>query len=285
MKKGIKIICVILLVLAFMGNIAKTIVGSSYYNDSFVEQIKRANRDCPIPVANGAGQVSAIKLETLNNAPGKCLSYYIDYKPCNFSKELFSADPETTKALLFLSLCCTNAQRNMGNILIKELIKRNLNLKVIINNNSNNGITVVLTPEYLNEITASSNTTPSDALYEGLKLLLKMQKKSFPIRADQGIVLTDMTLEGNNIVCYATCDESIYDIEAIGMTSNDIALTLVKEGHTDDEICALLDLCKVSHTGLVYRYFGVQSGKKADVEISSDLIRKYHKTPSQVSIY
>lgn len=61
MKKLFKIIGIVFLVLMGLGSLTKAIVKPSVEN-SFEEQIRKANRDCPIPVANGVGQVSSIFL-------------------------------------------------------------------------------------------------------------------------------------------------------------------------------------------------------------------------------
>ena len=62
MKKTLKIIGILFLILMGLGSLTKAIV-KPVAADSLEEQIRRANRDCPIPVANGVGLVSSISLE------------------------------------------------------------------------------------------------------------------------------------------------------------------------------------------------------------------------------
>ena len=61
--------------LAIIGNIVRTIGKpvKTTNTDPFAAQIEKANQSCPIPVAGGAGYVSAIKLEDNN------VTYYIHY--------------------------------------------------------------------------------------------------------------------------------------------------------------------------------------------------------------
>ena len=95
MKTAIKIIGGIFLALMVVGNLAKTIAKTSYEN-SIEAQVKRANSDCPIPVANGVGQVSSIKLEN------EFLTYYIDYKPGFTDIKALKSNPDVTRDMFYL---------------------------------------------------------------------------------------------------------------------------------------------------------------------------------------
>lgn len=283
MKTALKFIGIAFLVLAAIGNIVRINHPSNpKVEDSFESQLRRANRDCPIPVANGAGQVTSMALEDV--AGQKSMVYYIDYKPGYFSKEMFALNPESAKALFYLTFICVNAQRNAGTILLNEFVKRNIAVKVVINKGNESSFTTTLTPQYIKSMSEGTDVNPSEALFEALKLLLAMSNEVYPIKADDGMYLTKMILEGRNIVCYAECEDSIYDIDILANASEQLASELLQAGKTDTEICVLLDLCKVSHTGLCYRYVGKQSSKVADIVITSQDIRQYHKTPSQVTI-
>ena len=103
MKKAFKIIGGIFLAMIVIGNIVKLVAKPSYEN-SIEAQIKRANRDCPIPVANGIGQVSSITLED------RSLTYRIDYKPGCININVFKENPNATRAMFYLSFVCLQAQ-------------------------------------------------------------------------------------------------------------------------------------------------------------------------------
>ena len=66
------------------------------YENSIEAQIKRANRDCPIPVANGIGQVTSITLED------NYLTYRIDYRPGHVNIDVFKNNPDATRAMFYL---------------------------------------------------------------------------------------------------------------------------------------------------------------------------------------
>lgn len=112
-----------------------------------------------------------------------------------------------------------------------------------------------------------------------------MARAELPIQVDEGLTITDIHIQDNNIVYEAVCDETMYDIDAIRESSDMVADEMLRSASSDADMCATFDLCKVSHTGLIYVYHGKQSGKTAQVKISSDMIRTQHITPAQASIY
>lgn len=279
MKKALKIIGGIFLVFIEVGNIVKIIAKPSYEN-SIEKQIKRANSDCPIPVANGVGKISSIKLED------NLLTYYIDYKPGCVKTEAFKANPVATRDMFYLSFIVLQAQGNYVKEMMNELMKRNIGLRIIVSDGTGSKFSSVLSSDYISDMSQRVAMNPSEALHEALKLKIQTESSSFPIEVEEGMVLTGMTLESNNIIVIAELDENLYDLNLLKNVSNDFGLSLLEEAKNGDpELGALFDLCKISHSGLVYRMRGKQSRQQCDMSISSDEIRRLRKIPSQVNIH
>lgn len=279
MKKTLKIIGGVFLALIVVGNIVK-IITKTTYEDSFETQIERANRDCPIPVANGVGQVSSIKLED------NLLTYYMDYEAGFVNIEAFKANPDAARDMFYLSFIALQAQGNYVDVLIKELMKRNIGLRIIVSDGAGSKFSSILSSDYISDMNKRVTINPSEALYEALKLKIQMESFGFPFEVEEGMVLTGMTLESNNIIVIAELDENIYDLNILKNVSNDFGYLLLEEANNGDpELGAMFDLCKVSHSGLVYRMVGKQSRQQCDMGISSDEIRRLRKIPSQVNIH
>ena len=97
--------------------------------------------------------------------------------------------------------------------------------------------------------------------------------------------MTGMRLEGNNIVVSVNMSEDMYDLDILEESSSELAMSMLNEANVgDSELGALFDLCKVSHSGLVYRVIGSKTNQQVDIGLSSEQIRKGRKTPSQVNI-
>lgn len=278
MKKAFKIIGGIFLAMIVIGNIVKLVAKPSYEN-SIEAQIKRANRDCPIPVANGIGQVSSITLED------KSLTYRIDYKPGCININVFKENPNATRAMFYLSFVCLQAQGSYVEKMMNELVSKGIGLKIVVSDGTGEQFSSVMTPEYISKMKHEVSLNPSEALHEALKLKLDIETTGLPTQIDDGMVMTGMRLEGNNIVVSVNMSEDMYDLDILEESSSELAMSMLNEANVgDSELGALFDLCKVSHSGLVYRVIGSKTNQQVDIGLSSEQIRKGRKTPSQVNI-
>lgn len=287
MKKAIKIILSIigiaLLCLMILGQIvryaAKSPMETVSEKSDFARMIERADKDCPIPVAMGEGAVTGIKLE--NNY----VTYYLSYNH-KFTNILNGqTDDKKIKEGLLMSLLCLNAQgNNQGDLLMDLLTRFDYGLKVVINQSSTDRFECSAAADEIRALRERYQINPHEALYNLLSLNIEAERANLPIKLDEGMMMTNYRLEDDNIVIVIALDDDIYSLSNM---SNNIGLmkaTIMEELCNDAEIKALLDMCKASHTGLVYRYVGVQSHMGVDVEISSDEIRRIVKTPDVVNI-
>ena len=96
--------------------------------------------------------------------------------------------------------------------------------------------------------------------------------------------MTDFKLEGNNIAIAIQIDENLYSIDGMLTNKEIIKASMIEEGISQPESKALLDLCKVSHSGLIYRILGNHSQRIIEIDITSDEIRRIVKTPYNVNI-
>lgn len=79
--------------------------------------------------------------------------------------------------------------------------------------------------------------------------------------------------------------EELYDLNVLNESSAELAASMLDEANAGDpELRALFDLCKVSHSGLIYRVIGSKTGRLVDMGLSSEYIRTGRKTPFQVNI-
>lgn len=261
-----------------IGNIVKLVAMPSYEN-SIEAQIKRANRDCPIPVANGIGQVSSITFED------HYLTYRIDYRPGHVNINAFKENSDATRAMFYLSFVCLQAQGSYVEKMMSEFVSKGIGLKVVVSDGIGEQFTSVMTPEYITKMKREVNLNPSEALHEALELKLAIETTGLPAQIDEGMVMTGMKLEGNNIVVSVDMSEDIYDLDIVEESSTELAMSLLSEANSEDpELGALFDLCKVSHSGLIYRAIGSKTNRHVDMRLSSEQIRKGRKTPSQVNI-
>lgn len=278
MKKTLKIIGILFLILMGLGSLTKAIV-KPVAADSLEEQIRRANRDCPIPVANGVGQVSSISLED------GFIVYKLDYKPEYINIDVYRNNPEATRDMFYLAFLCVNGQGGHSDMMSNELIKRGLGLRIVASNGVSS-FTSELSPTYIKEMQNRINVNPTEALNSALKLKFETENCTFPIKIDEGMILKGLGLEDNNIIVEVEIDENLYDLSSFAAVSDEFANNIIAEANNGDpEMGALLDLCKISHTGLTYRMIGNRSESYCDMNVPSRLIRQNRIVPQQVNIH
>ena len=277
MKKTLKIIGIVIVCLMVLGNIAKMVTRPMYEN-SFAAQVARANRNCPIPVALGNGAITAIHLEN------GYLTYYLSYDN-PFYNLMSSVDQKKVNEALLMCFLCLNGQgSNQGNVLMDKLMEENCGLRIVISNSAIGKFECSATVQDIQTLRKKFDLDPHEALYSLLSLSMEAEKVNLPMKIEEGITLTDYGLDGDNIVITAEMDEYLYSIDQLSENIGAVKSSILEDGINDADSRALYDLCKVSHTGIVYRYIGNLTHKQCDVVISSDEIRRLVPTPSNVNI-
>lgn len=277
MKKVLRIIGIALVCLIVICNITKIIIRPIYEN-SFTAQVARANQDCPIPVALGNGAVTSIHLEN------GYLTYYLSYDN-PFYNLVSQVDQEKVKEALLMCFLCLNGQGdNQGGVLLDKLVEEKCGLKIVISNSAKGKYECSATVQDILSMRRRFELDPHEALYSLLSMSMKAERANLPMQIGEGIVMTDYSLDGENIVITAEMDENLYSIDELNANISAVKNSMIKDGVNDADSKALFDLCKVSHTGLVYRYVGNHSRRQCNVVITSDEIRRLVPTPSSVNI-
>ena len=287
MKKAFKIIGgiigITLLGIIVLGNIAKIItkpmLEKSTERTEFAQMIERVDRSCPIPAALGKGAVTGVKLEE------GYVTYYLSYDP-DYTNLLGKLKNDSKmKEGLLMCILCVNAQGNNNGDLVMDLLERqNCGLKIIITESAIGSFEIKATVDEIHSLRERYDLNPHEALYNLLLLRVESEKEELPVEVDEGMYVTNYSLEGENIVIYTQMDENIYSLESLYENQNVIKNVMMEEAISDPGSKALFDLCKVSHSGLVYRLSGNISKESFDIVISSDEIRRNVPTPANACI-
>ncbi len=242
----------------------------------FAQSIERADRECPIPVALGKGAITGIKLED------GYVTYYGTYDS-DFTHILNKIDDEQKKKCILMSMLCINAQNgNQGDVLMNSLEKYGYGIRFVITQSGAGKFDFRASTEEIKALREKFRLNPHEALLNGLSISIEAVRASLPLKIDEGMQVTDYSLEDENIVIGVECDEDIYSIDEISSKSKWFKDSMFEDGLSDPSSKALLDLCKVSHTGIKYIFTGKRSRKSTDILLSSDEIRQKVQTPSPI---
>lgn len=287
MKKVIKIILssigILFLCLMIFGQAVKTVlkptIEQSNEKSEFARAIEQADSACPIPVALGKGQLMGIKLEN------GYVTYYLKYDSAFHNLMSSLGSEEKMKEALLMCILCINAQgNNQGDFLMDLLIRQNCGLKVVITESATGHYDCTASVDDIKRLRKKYQLNPHEALYNLLSLSVESQRENLPMQIGEGLKMTDYKLDGDNIIVTIQIDESLYLISEMRSNKALIKSSMIEEGLKDPESKSLLDMCKVSHTGLTYHLVGNHSHEGFDITISSSEIRELTPTPSNVNI-
>ena len=287
MKKFFKVlfsaIGILFLGLMILGQIAKTALKPSIEKASekseFARMIERADRDCPIPAAMGKGAVTGIKLEN------DYVTYYLAYHQ-DFLNVLsrFQNDEKVKEGMLMCFLCINAQGSNQGDLVMDLLIRFGYGLRVVITESANGRFECSATADEIKNLRDKFQMNPHEALYNLLALSIEAERVKLPMELEEGFILTDYGLEGEDIVVSLLVDENHLSIDEMSSRTDWVKEAMFEEGLSDPSSKALLDMCKVSHSGLKYKFIGDRSHKVLEIELSSNEIRRIVPTPSNVNI-
>ena len=282
-KITFSVVGIIFLCLMILGQIAKTVMKPTMEKESqraeFARMIERADRDCPIPAAMGKGAVTGIKLEN------GYVTYYLAYDSDFINILSRIEDKNKVKEGILMCLLCINAQgSSQGDLVMDLLAKFGYCIRVVITESATGRFDFKANVDEINTLREKFQLNPHEALYNLLSISIEAERTSLPLKLDEGFLLTDYSLEGENIAITIQLDENLYSIDTMASNRELVKESMFEEGLSDPSSKALLDMCKVSHSGLKYIFTGKQSHKSFDVLLSSNEIRKIVQTPSNVNI-
>lgn len=245
----------------------------------FAQMIERVNNDCPIPAAMGKGQVTGVKLE------GNYVTYYLSYSPEYYNAlSKLKNDEQIREGILMIFLFINGQGDNRGDVCFDALERYGYGIRIVITESAIGEFEFKASADQIAALRDKYQLNPHEALYKLLSLCIEADRVNLPQEIEEGMDMTDFSSEGENLVITMQVDEELYSIEHMKENKEFIKESLLKEGLSQPESHSLLDMCKISHSGLVYRIIGKQSKQRLDIEISSDEIRRLVDAPENLNI-
>lgn len=253
-----------LMFLAAMPLQAQVSKGSSFTESDLNTIVKIIDRQCPISLGS-SGEIRSCKMTT-SNLVMECVmdEEYIDLDALRKNPKLVHSNIESMvrNATGYTdSVYTLLAQFGKGVVLNYTGAQSGKKLSVSLKNGE------------LKEIikTRSDKRDPLELL-QGIIEITNIQ---MPMTVDDGLVISDVAIDGAYVVYNCVTDEDLYSIDDL----ND-AVTEMKEAIsevfdlTDITILQLLRYCAEANKGIAYRYVGNQTGKTCFVPFSAREIRR-----------
>ena len=105
---------------------------------------------------------------------------------------------------------------------------------------------------------------------EALKAEIKDVNAKLPVKVEEGVTVTNFTVEGNDAVSYYMCEEPKVGMDAIVQAQQKMKVNTRQSLQTtnDPETIHLLRMLRGAEMGLIFRYKGTKSGRTVDVSYS-----------------
>ena len=187
------------------------------------------------------------------------------------------ADISTFQPVMVLQILSLTTYR-------EAFIEEKYGLKIVITKSATGAYETSATVDEIEAFRERFHLNPHEALYSLLKLKIEAEQSSLPMQIDEGMVITGYTLIDDNIMVVVEIDESVYSMSDFIDNYKLMKSSVIEELLTDPEGKVMLDLCKVSHSGLVYRMIGNFTQKSLDIVINQEEIRQFDPMPSNVTI-
>lgn len=226
--------------------------------DSKLEKlVEELGKECPIQMGT-VGEVTSFMLEDGNLV----VDYEIDESFINL--EALDNNPELLKDNAVLM--CKNATGGLQTVL-SLLVEEDAGWVLKYKGKSTGKeLSISLDAKEIKE--AMESTEEDRNPIELLKQQVEITNVQFPMKVDQGMTITKLTIEGWYVVYNVEIDESLYSIEAIASSLTEVKENIVAElDKTDPAIQSFLEACKRANKGVAYKYIGKDSGKSCMVKI------------------
>ncbi len=235
------------------------------------KEIHAADAVCPISYGLG-GDLISIKYHEKDNT---VLMYYSLNEEMS-SHVFLKQNKENMMKQFRLSLSHDNSQQ-----MLKDIVNAKASLMVIYKTPST-GKTIKFSLPY-EELKEIKNNPLSETEVKRMILenSIAMQNSSMPMKVDEGIVQTKVSIVDDNLVYYYEMDEDIYDMKALKKMPAELKDGIreeLKNMRRDPTMQRELQMLNALGMGYMYRYYGKTSKDYVDViftpnELSSYIVR------------
>ncbi len=240
-------------------------------------QISKENELCPIEVIKNVATITKIADE--NNQ----IVYYMNYDDSRIDLSYLENNPNTANFVLLNSFGILNGQGiSNGDKCAQFLLKNNYGVAFDVSS-ANNHFRISIDGKELKE-KVKLGKIPTEAIKDFLDMQIKLSKSRLPQKVDEGMMNTDIFIENNNIINKLVVDENTWSISNFKANASQMKEELYKDLASEVSSRALLNLCKIAHTGIIYRIIGNTTKDSYDVIIDNNYISSHTMPPNQLNI-
>lgn len=230
------------------------------------QEIEQLNDQCPI-VLGSSGAITKVEYEE-----GTVIfTYLVNEKETLTDIGKFKLHKSLLKELSMTSLASSNLAS------MEAISNEDVNLRYKILGNQSKAIAVIdVTSQELKDFMTNIDGKPHALDHKLLDLQVQLANINLPQKIEDGMLITQITQEGNNVVYKLSVDEEVLgnDVNILSKVRDEIKPEMTRSLQAEDDVALTRfeQLLKKLQYGLIYRFCGYHSGHTVDITFSPEEI-------------
>lgn len=271
--KAIGAFFIVMFSIALVGRITLFIT-----ENTFEGQVKKANQGCPIPIADGSGQITSIAIKD------SMIVYTLTYDTNVITLDRLKDNPDNYKRIIILSSYLLNGQNKNGDRFMKMIIDNHYGIAFDVQSNKGEEFTISATSSELKALLNEAEKSPTEAMKEVLEWQIKDNQSTLPTKLDDDMTLVAIICDSTSLIYRVVIEEplTISDIKDNNTPMDRSAI--LRELYCEPSSKANLDMCAVGNFNLVYRYIDEMNTDSCDIIFSHREITDIVRIPKSLNI-
>lgn len=272
-SKAIGIFFIVMFSIALVGRIALFIT-----ENTFEGQVKKANQGCPIPIADGIGQITSIAIKD------SMVVYTLTYDANVITLDRLKDNPDNYKRVIILSSYLLNGQNKNGDRFMKMIFDNHYGIAFKVLSNKGEEFTISANTSELKALLQEDEKSPTEAMKEVLEWQIKDNQSTLPTKLDDDMTLVAIICDSTSLIYRVVIEEPL----TISNIKDNNALmdrsAILRELYCEPSSKANLDMCTIGNFNLIYRYVDEMNTDSCDIIFSHREIIDIVRIPKSLNI-
>jgi DNA-binding protein YbaB len=262
MKRLVKILLCCITILFVCGSL----LSCNQKEAAIKQEIEQLNDQCPI-VLGSSGAITKVEYEEGTVT----FTYLVNEKETLTDIEKFKMYKSLLKELSMTSLASSNLAS------METISNDDVDLRYKMLGSQSKAIVIIdVTSQELKDFMANIDGKPHALDYKLLDLQVQLANTNLPQKIEDGMLITQITQEGNNVVYKLSVDEELLgnDVNILDRVKDQLKSDITRSLQSEDDLALTRfeQLLKKLQYGLIYRFCGNHSGHTVDIYFSPDEI-------------
>lgn len=271
--KAIGAFFIVMFSIALLGRIALFIT-----ENTFEGQVKKANKGCPIPIADGTGQITSIAIKD------SMVVYTLTYDANVITLDRLKDNPDNYKRVIILSSYLLNGQNKNGDRFMKKILDNHYSIAFKVLSNMGEEFTISANTSELKALLQEAEKSPTETMKEVLEWQNKDNQSTLPTKLDDDMTLVAIICDSTSLI-YRVVIEGPLTISYIKNNNTPMNRSaILRELYCEPSSKANLDMCYIGNFNLIYRYVDEMNTDSCDIIFSHREITDIVRIPKSLNI-